>query len=815
MKKNVRLRTFSFLICLVLVSGCGVWQNFTTYFNLYYNTQQTYETALADIEALRENIFDLKEPKITKDINTNLDKVIEKGSKILQYDSESAYVDDALFMTGVAFYYKEQYAKAVRKFKELSIQEEEDYKFETRLWLAKSYLQLREFDQGSSMLEELKNDAIAAEKKDILKDTYRTLVAYQINRDNINAAITEAVEMLNAIDDNELKAQISYQIGMLYLGENQTEEAISSFENVLNYSPDFETEFKSKFEIAKLKKQLGEREESYKRLQALYNEGKYKEYWGDVYYEMGLMQYEDGNSEKAFEIFSEVDTVYASTEGAGRSELMLGEILKNEYADYDSALIYYNKVSKSKASEDIKKAAKENVNSINSYLGLKKDIRENKKRMNYIEDPNSFIRDSLAYKRYLRSKGVDENSQIPGVNGREERFNRTEDEVVETNENEVANEIADSDSSLVSDSLATDSSSDEFNFDNDEEYIVKEKPERPKVSLDSLKAELQTKYFQLGNLFFIDYQKPDSAFYYYSEILNSSEDVKDKPKILFALGTYYESTGEQDKADSLYNLIYNEYKTHRVANEAALKLGKPPLIIEEDPAEKLYREAEDEIDKSNTDSAFVLLTQVAENYPASIYALKSIYTKGWLYENVKDEPDSAINMYSKLVEDFKNSLYASNVKDKVEAYNIMLEEKAAEDSIAAISENKEPEQVEIPNSDSQPVQNEETVPEQDANSIIKDSLSTDSKIEKIDIKPSVTSDSAKVNDTIPTPMNKVERADSVTVKKKLLPQKEILKPVKDIDSVKADKKIIELDSLDTLKSITDSSQVVDSSKVIK
>ena len=87
------------------------------------------------------------------------------------------------------------------------------------------------------------------------------------------------------------------------------------------------------FELAKLKKELGEREESYEMFDDLYNQDKYSDFWGDVYYEIGLLEYENDNILEAFEIFAEVDTVYVNSEGSGKASFMLGEIMRNNFAD--------------------------------------------------------------------------------------------------------------------------------------------------------------------------------------------------------------------------------------------------------------------------------------------------------------------------------------------------------------------------------------------------------------------------------------------------------------------------------------------------
>ena len=95
-----------FALTLVFYS-CGVWGNFTTYFNLYYNTKHLFNEAEESISNDRADIFATNEPKIKPADDQKLQKVIEKCSKILQYSPDSRYVDDALIILGKAFYYQQ------------------------------------------------------------------------------------------------------------------------------------------------------------------------------------------------------------------------------------------------------------------------------------------------------------------------------------------------------------------------------------------------------------------------------------------------------------------------------------------------------------------------------------------------------------------------------------------------------------------------------------------------------------------------------------------------------------------------------------
>lgn len=682
-----------------------MWTNFTTYFNLYFNTNKLYEEIQEEIRNLKTEAFQLQEPDVGQNIKTKLNSLQEKSSKILQYNAESSYFDDALFMSGYAFYYNKDYAKAQRKFTELGSLGNEDYDLKSKLWIGKSELQLRNFDLGMSIIEEVRDSAVAREDEDILKDAYEVIISYNIDREQFSTAINEAQNLIEVSGDDELNALAAYQIGLLYLQSGNEEEAAKAFESVLEYSPNFETEFNSRFELAKLYKSLGNIEESREMLNTLYNEGKYSSFWGDVYFQLGLIEYEAENYEKAFSIFNDVNKLYPSSEGALESQLMLGEIMRNVYADYDSAKTYYDFVKKSSAPAEIKEKAELYSQSITNYLALKEDIEKSDRQITYILKPQEFVRDSLAYERYL-AKTRDRDAADTGAqtSGTQTSGQTTTTDLTQT---------APSDTSAVSDTTQNQTSADSLfaqtttDYFLDDDYLLEVKPEFPTVGIDSLEAKIANDYFALGNLFFTDLIRPDSVYYYYNLLLNEYPDTKEKPRVLYALGTYYDTRGEVEKRDSLFNIIYNEYKTHPIASEAAKELGKPPLIRESDPAEAEFLSAESQIDQAQYDSAYVLLKNIVSNYPESIYKPKSLYTIGWLYENVTDKPDSAAKYYSKIMDEYKNSEYALAVRGKVSNYQSELEK--IENEKKAVEEAEQAETTEEDTNENQQLEIEQQV----------------------------------------------------------------------------------------------------------
>jgi hypothetical protein len=98
MKFHISLKKFIFLLPAFLIFGCSIWGDFTTYFNLYYNTKDIFNQAEDAINSQKQDLFSTDELTVPGSAVQLLNKVIEKASQILQFHKESAYVDDALLM---------------------------------------------------------------------------------------------------------------------------------------------------------------------------------------------------------------------------------------------------------------------------------------------------------------------------------------------------------------------------------------------------------------------------------------------------------------------------------------------------------------------------------------------------------------------------------------------------------------------------------------------------------------------------------------------------------------------------------------------
>lgn len=99
----MRFRLHLLGFALLFLGGCA-------YFNTFYNLQLYFRMAEERYE---------QDGKVTPQNRSNYRRVIEKGSKILEFYPNSRYVDDALYYMGISYMRLGEISKARRKFQEL------------------------------------------------------------------------------------------------------------------------------------------------------------------------------------------------------------------------------------------------------------------------------------------------------------------------------------------------------------------------------------------------------------------------------------------------------------------------------------------------------------------------------------------------------------------------------------------------------------------------------------------------------------------------------------------------------------------------
>ena len=165
----------------IFFQSCSLWDNFTTYFNLYYNATDLFQQAEESIKEQKTDLFSANEVALPSSANQLLGKVIEKCSDLLQFNSESAYVEDALMMLGKSFYYQKNYQKSLRKFIELEETfPESGYFLESQLWIGKCQMRLKNYNDALTTLSIVRKQAVDEGESDLIRESYVEEIVYKV-----------------------------------------------------------------------------------------------------------------------------------------------------------------------------------------------------------------------------------------------------------------------------------------------------------------------------------------------------------------------------------------------------------------------------------------------------------------------------------------------------------------------------------------------------------------------------------------------------------------------------------------------------------
>ncbi|MCF6268897.1 MAG: tetratricopeptide repeat protein [Melioribacteraceae bacterium] len=659
-KNNKYFSLIAIISFLFLLNSCGMWSNFTTYFNRYYKAQKAFADGEEEIKLNQKKpLFQFKEEKLPSKANSNFDDVIKFSSKILQFNQDTKYVNEAIYIIAKSYYYKGQFNKALRKFIELDGLNDQELWLSTKYWISKSEFQMRNFVLALEHLDEVKALAIENEDEEILFQAYITEISYYIYKEEFSKAVLKIEELLKQDLDDDVMAEVTYELGMLYVSLENYEKAVNAFELVEDGSPTFEIEFRTKLEYAKAIKNLDRQEEAIDILNELRDNSKYEKYWDIVDLEIAQIHLEEGDTELALEIFYSVDTGYSKNESSGIAAFMQGDIMEHIYMDFDSAKILYEKVAVKKAPSEYRLEARLKANVLKSRKDYSDKIFIAKKEYQYLIDTTLFVEDSIAYAGYITRRDSaqfldNEQKKLNEGNNRTTTRGRTRGTAIAKNKL----------------------------FEYEEDSLFTYEPKLPLISIDSMQSYIVRNQYELGNLYFTDLLVPDSAFFYYNEIVTHYPNTRYQANVLYAMGSYYLTVDNKPKADSLFRIVYESYKSFPIAKAAALRLGIDTKDLDSDPALKKYLIAEEFIDEEDYLEAIEQFHFIYQTYPESQYAPKALYSIGWIYENEFADFDGASQFYDSLKVRYPKTEYVREVNPRLTYYH--QEMKAVRDSIARV-----------------------------------------------------------------------------------------------------------------------------------
>jgi predicted negative regulator of RcsB-dependent stress response len=372
-----------FLGSFVILAGCSVEKNtdasrfynsMTARYNIYFNGYENYKAGLAKISnnyqddfARTLNVFEFSDPSIPSLCSTDMERAIQKASKLIALKSITArpeikntrelsakektltemkeyneWVDDSYLLIGKARFYKHEFPEAASLFDYcITNANDPDIKTEATIWLARVNNETRKFNESSRILTGLEID----EKTDkTLKAMYYTTIAdMYVRQKNYSEAIDPINKALEIISGKRTRYRLTFLLAQLYGSQGNGSLATSNFQKVIRMRPPYDVEFYARINIAgvfdvnsmnpaKMKKEL----------EKMLKDSKNVDFQDQIYYALGNMAMKEGKEEEAIGYYHKSATAISQNQNQrGRSFLALASYYFNK-PDFIRSGMYYD-----------------------------------------------------------------------------------------------------------------------------------------------------------------------------------------------------------------------------------------------------------------------------------------------------------------------------------------------------------------------------------------------------------------------------------------------------------------------------------------
>lgn len=669
------------LFTFIFVGGCSSplgeffairYENTMGYFNTYYNAKKQFDDAILELyknppKSLDTNYF---VPYVANTgVRTKFNIVIEKASKIIQFYPRSKWVDDAIMMIGEIYYYEEDNDLALKKFNELI----ENFPSSSHFWkahlfYARTLYNMEAFDEALNYTAKYSSQAFEAGEEDIAAELYLLAGQIYLERRDYAKAEKSYSQALITDADGKLFAIAAFQQGRIYELLQDYDKARIAYGNVLDYKPTERLKFYAELNHAKMLRASGKSQDAMNRLFDMKDQDLATDYNSYVDLEIANTYSVMGNYEKALDQYEMIDTLYRKSDASAKSFYARGVLYETTFHDFGEAKFYYEKAKVENPQSEITPLAVRKADALGKYFNYYKNIH---------------LYDSLFYLAITQDS-------LKRANSRKDTLSATAAETDSTKQIPTAQKADSLEKSrdslflptveLQQDTLTVDRDDEIVEFIDDvilQEPAMPEQQKKEEGSVQKAAVQIQTSIsadsalylitknqFELATLFMLELSLPDSAEFWFDIVSNSNFKHEYSPRAYYAMAEIHRLRGNQPAVDSLYDLLIKDYGNSVYALQAK-KIKGIPVEFEKPQLEILYDQALKLTYENKTKEALNIFNRIVSTDSISELATKSLYTSGWIYENLLNNNDSAKYYYQILIDKHPKSIYTENVLGKV------------------------------------------------------------------------------------------------------------------------------------------------------
>lgn len=327
-------------------------------YNGYFNARESYREGLRRLSAMHSDnydqvlkIFRYGTEQQAASIANNMDVAYQKASIVIRRHSmnirgveHNPWIDASFFLIARSHFFKRDFTLANLTFDYIVRTYDSGIKYESKIWMAKCYHELGQYQNALQMLERAQaNDRNGLLDRDASRLLSLVFADHYIRQENFAAAIPHLEAGIQKTRNKRERTRLTFIQAQLYLESEQYPQAQQTFARVLRMNPSFDLAFQSRISMARAYAP-GESGGDFIRaeLTEMLRSDRNRAYRDQIHYALAELARRQGREQEAIDNYlKSIEVSEGNNMQKGLSFLRLGELYL-ERPEFLKASVYFD-----------------------------------------------------------------------------------------------------------------------------------------------------------------------------------------------------------------------------------------------------------------------------------------------------------------------------------------------------------------------------------------------------------------------------------------------------------------------------------------
>ncbi len=369
-------------ILLLCIAGCSTekntlvtrsFHNLTSNYNVFFNGDESYKKGERRMRESHEDdftrilpIFLYGDPSVASSIAPDMETAIQKATKVItlhsitvkpefkdgprtekqkslyEQNEYNKFVPVNYLLMGKAYLHRHDFLLAIETFKFILTEYHyNDIKYETQVWLARTYLESGEFAEAEDILDILTGTAEFPEK--LNTELYATVADHHMKLGRYESALEPMTRAVSTARKKHDRIRYNFILAQLHQEAGDPQKASEHYRKVVKMNPAYEFSFNSRINSASVYTAGTEGSKEIKdELRKMLKDEKNRDFQDQIYYALGNISFREGNIDEALELYkTSSERSVANNQQKTTTCLTIADIFY-ERQDYEMSDLYYD-----------------------------------------------------------------------------------------------------------------------------------------------------------------------------------------------------------------------------------------------------------------------------------------------------------------------------------------------------------------------------------------------------------------------------------------------------------------------------------------